>query len=120
MNPFRAPDFDSADLTDWGVLSLPLAQPLGAPMPHRGIQQWAAADGKTSTGTWECEPGLSRWEFTTNGEFIHILAGSMIVRPDEGAAVTLVAGDSMTFAPGWVGTWEITTTLRKVYTIFPV
>jgi uncharacterized cupin superfamily protein len=33
--------------------------------------------------------------------------------------VTLRAGDSMTFPKGWKGTWRITETMRKVYTVFP-
>jgi uncharacterized protein len=115
-NPFNATELDR--LEDWGPLAPPLAEPLEGPMPTRGVVQWASEDGRTETGTWECEPGLSRWEFEDNGEFIHVLSGSIEVTPDDGEAVTLQAGDSMTFPKGWQGTWRIRETMRKVYTAF--
>jgi hypothetical protein len=115
-NPFNAVEL--TELEDWGPLAPPLAQPLEGEMATRGRTQWATADGRIETGTWECEPGLSRWEFEANGEFIHVLSGSMEVTPDEGEPVVLGPGDSMTFPRGWKGTWRITETMRKVYTAF--
>ncbi len=115
-NPFAASQL--TELEDWGPLTLPLAQPLEGEMATRGITQWASEDGRIETGTWECEPGLSRWEFEGNGEFIHLLSGSIEVTPDGGETVTLGPGDSMTFPKGWTGTWRITSTMRKVYTVF--
>jgi uncharacterized cupin superfamily protein len=109
----------NAELEDWGPLELPLADPLDAVIATRGVQSWASEDEKTSTGIWECEPGRSRWDMEGEGEFIHVISGSMVCTPDGGEAVTLRAGDSMTFAPGWKGEWNITETLRKVYVIFP-
>ena len=116
-NPFNAPTL--AELEDWGPLALPLAEPLEGEMATRGLTQWASSDGSIETGVWECEPGLSRFEYAGNGEFIHLLSGSIEVTPDGGETVTLRAGDSMTFPKGWKGTWRITETMRKVYTVFP-
>ena len=116
MNPFNAALL--TELEDWGPLGPPLGQPLEGPMATRGLTQWASADGRIETGTWECEPGFSRWEYTSNGELIHVVSGSMEVTPDGGETVTLGPGDSMTFPIGWSGTWRITETLRKVYTVF--
>ena len=107
------------ELEDWGPLALPLADPLGATIPTRGVQSWASDDETTSTGIWECEPGLSAWDMQGEGEFIHVISGAMTCTPEGGEAFDLRAGDSMTFAPGWKGTWNITETLRKVYVIFP-
>jgi uncharacterized cupin superfamily protein len=42
----------------------------------------------------------------------------MEVTPDRGETIVLGPGDSMTFPIGWRGTWRITQTLRKVYTVF--
>ena len=61
MNPFNAGSL--AELEDWGPLEPPLGQPLEGAMATRGLTQWASPDGRIETGTWECEPGLSRWEF---------------------------------------------------------
>ena len=116
MNPFNAGSL--AELEDWGPLEPPLGQPLEGTMATRGLTQWASPDGRIETGTWECEPGLSRWEFAGNGELVHVLSGSMEVTPDGGETVVLGPGDSMTFPTGWKGTWRITQTLRKVYTVF--
>jgi uncharacterized cupin superfamily protein len=87
-------------------------------MATRGLTQWASPNGRIETGTWECEPGLSRRELTGNGELVHVLSGSMEVTPDGGEAVVLGPGDSMTFPTGWQGIWRITETLRAVYTVF--
>lgn len=108
-----------AQLDDWGALAPPLATSLGGAIATRGKALWQSADGKTKTGTWQCAPGKSRWELLENGEFIHILAGEMIVVEDGQEPKTLRAGDTAVFAKGWRGTWEVTQTLRKVYTIFP-
>ena len=116
MNPFNAASL--TELEDWGPLEPPLARPLEGAMATRGLTQWASPDGRIETGTWECEPGLSRWEFTGNGELVHVLSGSMEVTPDGGETIVLGPGDSMTFPTGWTGTWRITETLRKVYTVF--
>ncbi len=109
----------AGELEDWGPLEPPLAEALGDPMPTRGVETWASPDEKVSTGIWECEPGPSRWHFSGNGEFIHVISGRMTCTDEAGDAVTLTAGDSMTFPPGWKGEWRIEETLRKVYTVFP-
>lgn len=113
---FRAADL--TDLEDWGPLEPPLATATGDPMPTRGLDLWTNDDESISTGTWECEPGPSRWDFTDNGEFIHVLSGRMTCTHDDGSSVELSAGSTAVFPPGWGGTWEVHETLRKVYVIF--
>ena len=119
MSPaFRADALSEDDLEDWGPLAPPLAEPLGAAMATRGLETWSSVDEATSTGIWECEPGPSRWELD-GGEFIHVVRGRMTCTADDGTITEVGPGDSMTFAPGWSGRWDIHETLRKVYTIFP-
>ena len=43
----------------------------------------------------------------------------MTCTEDGGTVTEIGPGDSMTFAPGWSGIWDIHETLRKVYAIFP-
>jgi uncharacterized cupin superfamily protein len=117
VEPVRAAD-PSLELEDWGDLAPPLATPLAGAMPTRGVETWSSADGATSTGIWECEPGPSDWALD-GGEFIHVLAGRMTCTASDGTVVELGPGDAMTFPPGWTGRWDIHETLRKVYTIFP-
>ena len=107
------------ELENWGPLKLPLAESLEGDIATAGKELWKSPDGRTSTGTWQCAPGKSRWDFKTNGEFIHVLSGEMIVVEEGQAAITLRAGDTAVFPKGWRGTWQVTKTLRKVYTIFP-
>ncbi len=93
----------------------PLPEATGTEMTARGETFWAA--GERVAGTWECEAGPSYWSFEKN-EFIHVLRGSMTVKPDGGEPVTLGPGDTAVFPEGWNGTWEIHEPIRKVYCIF--
>ena len=111
-------EYTDSQLEDWGRLAPPLATPLDGELATRGISLWKSEDTTIKTGTWQCSPGKSRWEFEGGGEFIQVLSGEMIVTRDGATPVTLRAGDTAVFPPGWKGTWEITTTLRKVYTIW--
>ncbi|MCW2500315.1 MAG: hypothetical protein JWN87_1991 [Frankiales bacterium] len=100
----------------------PLAQPSAEPLT--GEIMTAARilteelDGRIVTGTWECQPGMSRWEFTERGEFIHVLAGRMVVTEDGAHPVELVKGSTAVFPLGWKGTWDVTETLRKVFVVY--
>jgi uncharacterized cupin superfamily protein len=112
--------FNAAELTDLEEKPLgpPSADPLTGEITTRSFVQFTSADGKVLCGTWECEPGASRWEFLTRGEFIHVLSGRMTVQQDGQEPVELVAGGSAVFPLGWTGTWTVHTTLRKVFTVF--
>src|SRR5690606_10599418 len=70
------------------------------------------------TGFWRCEPGESRWEFTENGEIIHVISGRMTVTEDGGQPVEVGPGDAVAFPIGWRGNWSITETLSKFYVIY--
>lgn len=115
---FRAGDLDSDHLEDWGPLALPLATSVGGVMATHGFSLFGTDDGSISTGTWQCAPGESRWDFTDNGEFIHVLSGSMTCREDGGTVTEVFAGTSAVFPQGWAGTWTIHETLRKVYVFY--
>ena len=114
----RAAELDTTALEDWGPLALPLAAPLAGPMPTHGLSLYETADGAVTTGTWQCGTGESRWDFTDNGEFIHVLSGSMTCVEDDGTVTEVTPGSTVVFPKGWAGTWTIHETLRKVYVIF--
>jgi uncharacterized cupin superfamily protein len=112
--------FRAAELTDLVAQPLgpPSAEPITGDIMTRSFVPFTSDDGKILCGTWECAVGASRWEFLDRGEFIHVLNGRMIVQADGGDPVELTAGTSAVFPLGWCGTWTVTETLRKVFTVF--
>lgn len=112
---FRA--LEQADLVD-KPLGQPSAEPLSGDIMTRAAVPFSSDDGRILCGTWECEPGASRWEFLDRGEFIHVVSGRMTVQVDGGSPVELTAGTSAIFPVGWCGTWTVHETLRKVFTVF--
>lgn len=113
----RAADLSPEDLEE-KPLAQPSAEPLSGPITTRSRVVFTNPDETVLCGTWECEPGRSRWEFLDRGEFVHVLSGRMVVTEDGQDGVELVAGCSAVFPVGWAGTWEVTETLRKVFTVF--
>ncbi|MFT5258805.1 MAG: putative cupin superfamily protein [Saprospiraceae bacterium] len=114
---YRAAEIAASELAE-KPLSLPTASPLSGDITVRGQVFFKDEDRDITSGTWECEPGASRWEFETRGEVIYVLSGSMTVQRDGEEAVELTAGSSAVFPLGWCGIWTVHETLRKVYVIY--
>ena len=114
--------FNAAALTADDLNEKPLGQPSAEPLTGRILTRSAVAftsdDGKIMSGTWECEPGSSRWEFLERGEIIHVISGRMSVTRDGEAAIELKPGTSAVFPIGWQGIWTVHETLRKVYVVY--
>ncbi len=112
---FRALEIPASDLAQ-----KPLGQPSAEPLTGEILTRAQVfLDNETVTaGTWECEPGASRWEFTTRGEVIYVLKGRMIVHEDGGEPVELTEGSSCIFPIGWKGKWTVIETLRKVFVVY--
>jgi uncharacterized cupin superfamily protein len=67
-------------------------------------------------GIWQSTPG--KWRISYDEwEYCHILEGVSVVTEDDGAVVTVKAGDSFILRPGFKGTWEVIETTRKDYVI---
>ena len=109
---FRALDIPASDLAE-----KPLGQPSAEPLTGEILTRAKVFLDieKITSGTWECEPGASRWEFLTRGEIIYVLKGHMTVQEDGGDAVELTEGSSCIFPIGWTGVWTVHETLRKVF-----
>jgi uncharacterized protein len=73
--------------------------------------------GQFSAGIWEGAPGLWRVNFTEN-EFCHLLSGVVVVRDEAGGERTFHGGSSFVMPAGFVGTWEVVETARKLYATF--
>ena len=70
---------------------------------QRGVYSW---------GIWEKEVSQFPWSY--NGEELcYILEGEVTVTPDGGEAVTIGAGDFVTFPDGMSCHWNITAPIRK-------
>ena len=114
---YRAAEIPAVELTA-RPLGQPSAEPLSGDIMTRS-QVFFTTEGDTIvSGTWECEPGSSRWEFLTRGEIIYVLSGRMTVERDGEDGVELTAGSSAVFEMGWCGTWTVHETLRKVFVVY--
>ena len=92
--------------------------PLGTPIAHfRTAQDQTATDSGAKIGIWESSPGQFR-RAVAEREFSHILQGWCVFTPDEGAAITLHAGDAVFFPAHTQGVWDIKADFRKTDCIF--
>jgi uncharacterized protein len=114
---FRAAEIPAADLAS-KPLGQPSAEPLTGDITTRSQVFFESPDNKIVSGTWECEPGASRWEFTARGEIIYVLSGRMTVQRDGEEGVELTAGSSAVFELGWCGVWTVHETIRKVFVVY--
>ncbi len=97
-------DGDPATLDGWVIVS-------GAPT----MKTWAlhtASDGSMVSGYWEATPGTYHATYTAY-EFVHLIAGKIIITPDGGTPVTVEAGDAFVVEADFKGTWEIIEPVRK-------
>ena len=113
---FRAAELSPSELQD-KPLAPPTAVAQGEVMTRSRVS-FTSDDERILVGTWECEPGVSRWEFVERGEAIHVLSGRMTVQRDGQEPVDVEAGTSAVFPIGWCGAWTVHETLRKVYVIY--
>lgn len=75
-------------------------------------------DERILSGTWESEPGTSRWEFLNRGEIITVIEGRMTVAQENGPEVDLNPGDTAYFPIGWTGIWTVHERLRKIFVVY--
>lgn len=101
----------------------PEAADLGEPTPKPtaltdGVLEaarsiWSAAG--TDVGVWECSPGAFTARRDGYTEICQILSGSVTVETEGGESVLLRGGSTFVMPSGWIGTWHVHETLRKVY-----
>ena len=103
--PTPAPtDGDATTLGGWVVVA-------GSPT-MKTWGQHTSSDGTMLAGYWEATPGTYHATYTAY-EFVHMIAGKIIITPDGGAPVTVEAGDAFVVEADFKGTWEILETVRK-------
>lgn len=114
---FRPADVDPADL-EAKPLAPPSATPLSGEIVVRSRVAFANDERTIISGIWESDPGVSRWEFETRGEIVHILSGSLTVQEDGAETIELTAGSAAVFPIGWKGVWTVTDHVRKLYVVY--
>ncbi len=98
---------------------------VGAPAHERivsgapAFRTWTfeeSADGKTFAGVWESTAG--KWRVVYDEwEYCSILSGVSIVTREGEAPQRVGAGDAFVLQPGFVGTWEVVETTRKLFVV---
>lgn len=114
---YNPAEVDAAELES-KLLEPPSAQPLSGEIYTRSKVEFANDERTIISGTWESDPGTSRWEFLTRAEIIHLLSGAMTVQRDGEEAVHLTPGSVAYFPLGWTGVWTVTEPVRKFYVVY--
>ena len=106
--PAPGPEPMLTDLDGWTKIE-------GNPTMKTWVQH-TSIDGSVISGTWEATQGTwhAKYRFY---EFVHLIAGEIVITPDGGASVTLRPGDGFVVEPGFSGTWTIVEPVRKHFCI---
>ena len=69
-------------------------------------------------GVWECEPGGWPVEPREDTETCYILSGrATVTDAATGRTFEVTAGDVIVQPQGWSGRWDVTETIRKVWSL---
>jgi hypothetical protein len=77
---------------------------------------YTSHDESMISGYWEATPGSYHATYT-DYEFVHIIAGKLIITADGESPVELGAGEAFVVEPGFNGTWQIIEPIRKYFDI---
>jgi uncharacterized cupin superfamily protein len=66
---------------------------------------------------YESKPGKVRIEGSVYDEFITVLEGTLILRPDSGGEYTYEAGESLIVPKGYIGGWEMPERYRELIVV---
>jgi uncharacterized cupin superfamily protein len=113
-NPVRVLDPPDADGEEY---FLPAEKLIVGNPRQRAWQQYSDLSGKFFAGAWQSEVGKWRVSYTEE-EYCQILEGISVITDTSGNAITVRAGDRFVIPRGFVGTWEVIETTRKLYVIY--
>ena len=99
-----------ADLGEW----VPKPTALTDGVQERSVAIWETPG--IEVGLWECTPGSFSSRRDTFTESCVVLAGHFTIE-DSAGSIDYRAGDVLVTPMGWVGTWHVHETVRKVYVI---
>ncbi len=112
-------------MTDIVILNAKGKGEVGTPDPSKLLKgkyktrtwnQFSGEDGRLFSGIWESTPGKVAVAYD-EWEFCHIIQGKAILTNEAGKKWTVKKGDAFIIEPGFKGSWETVTKLRKHYVI---
>ena len=110
---------DEATVDD--VLTAELASGRAVPTATAGepYESWQVIsdDGQVEIGIWQVTPGSFHGEKIGVYESMHFVAGAGTITDADGVVTELRPGVVMFCPDGWSGSWDVTETIRKTYTI---
>ncbi|MBU6420289.1 MAG: DUF861 domain-containing protein [Proteobacteria bacterium] len=87
----------------------------GAPKT-RTIVLYEYAARNLSAGEWEASRGKWRIAYT-EWEYVHMVSGACVVEGDDGRRIEAGPGDRFVIEPGFTGTWEVLSPMRKMWVV---
>lgn len=75
------------------------------------------SDARVNCGIWESEPFSKIKTHPTSMEYCYLLEGQVKLTDSRGLSQVFKAGDAFVVKPGFNGTWESLTKVRKHYVI---
>ena len=99
---------DPAELDDEGITAE------GEPT---GFRTYNFHTGNIMVSVYESKPGKVRIEGSVYDEFITVLEGTLILRPDSGGEYTYKAGESLIVPKGYIGGWEMPERFRELIVV---
>jgi hypothetical protein len=104
----------AAGVADWEPVA-PEKRLAGDPQTRVWVHYDQPA-AKLSAGEWEATPGKWRIAYS-EWEYVTMLSGRCIVTGDDGTRIEAGAGDAFIIEPGFTGSWEVLTPMRKRWVI---
>lgn len=99
---------EAGDLPGWVVVE-------GRPTMQTAVQH-TSEDGKVMSGTWRASPGTYHATYT-DYEFVHMIAGRIVITPDGGEPVEVGPGDAFVVEANFKGTWKIVEPVTKHFVV---
>ena len=99
---------EAGDLPCWVVVE-------GRPTMKTAVQH-TTADGKVMSGTWQATQGTYHATYT-DYEFVHMIAGRIVITPDGGTPVEVGPGDAFVVEADFKGTWKIVEPVTKHFVV---
>jgi uncharacterized cupin superfamily protein len=82
----------------------------------RTITLYESPAARLYAGEWEAT--LGKWRIAyTEWEYVQIISGTCILESDDGTRIEAGPGQKFVIEPGFTGTWEVLTAMRKSWVI---
>ncbi|WP_297368425.1 cupin domain-containing protein [Acidocella sp.] len=114
MSPSRLIPLTPGEAPAWEPV--PAAKLVAGQPQTRTTMLYANEAERLYVGEWEATPGKWRISYT-EWESMQILEGRCIIEGDDGARLEAGPGDRFVIEPGFTGTWEVVSQMRKSWVI---